>query len=116
MSPVGRTPVELYEESLFHLRIALRHAAADRDDQLVVDAVSMRLAAGVEALSGLDDTRREALLGRRWRAMWGMRNRIVHGYLVIARDVLDRTVEDDIPGLVATIEAALADERPRAGE
>jgi uncharacterized protein with HEPN domain len=39
--------------------------------------------------------------------MWGMRNRIAHGYLLVDADIVRRTVEHDIPPILTSIEAEL---------
>lgn len=84
------------------------HAQGNLDDQLVIDAVCMRLSAGLEALAGLDVATRDRLFGDAWPLMWGMRNRIAHGYLLVDAVVVRRTVEHDVPPIVAAIEAELA--------
>ncbi len=49
----ARSTREILGEALGHLELAQRHATADLDDQLTVDAICMRLSAGIEALSRL---------------------------------------------------------------
>jgi uncharacterized protein with HEPN domain len=39
-----------------------------------------------------------------WRAMIGMRNRLVHGYFTIRIDVVWQTLQEDIPPLIARLE------------
>lgn len=39
--------------------------------------------------------------------MWGMRNRIAHGYLLVDADIVRRTLEHDIPPIMAAIDAEL---------
>ena len=68
----------------------------------------MRLSAGLEALAGLDDATQDRMFGDAWPLMWGMRNRIAHGYLLVDAVVVHRTVEHDVPPIVAAIEANLA--------
>ena len=41
--------------------------------------------------------------------MWGMRNRIAHGYLLVDTDIVRRTLQHDIPPIMASIEAELTD-------
>ena len=41
-----------------------------------------------------------------WRSIRGMRNRIAHGYFDIDLDVVWRTVEAELPGLIARLDAA----------
>jgi len=101
---VSRQVSEILEDALSHFEMTLRHARRDLDDQLVIDAVCMRLSAGIEALATLDSSVREDLFGADWRLMWGMRNRIAHGYLLVDVDIVRRTVERDVPLIVARIQ------------
>ncbi len=39
--------------------------------------------------------------------MWGMRNRIAHGYVLVDRGMVQQTVENDLPGIIAVIRAEL---------
>ena len=61
-----RTPEESLREAQTHFALMRRHGQSDLDDQLVIDAVCMRLSAGVEALAGLDSAHRERLFGDAW--------------------------------------------------
>ena len=63
----------------------------------------------MEALARLDATTRDRLFGDAWPLMWGMRNRIAHGYMLVDTDIVRRTLEHDIPPILASIEAELAD-------
>jgi uncharacterized protein with HEPN domain len=85
------------------------HAEGDLADQLVIDAVCMRLSAGVEALARLDPPTPDRLLSDEWPLMWGMRNRIAHGYLLVGTDIVRRTLQHDIPAIMARIEPELPD-------
>jgi uncharacterized protein with HEPN domain len=76
---VIRTPEESLREAQTHSHLMVKHAQGDLTDQLVIDAVCMRLSAGVEALARLDTDTRDQLFGNAWPLMWGMRNRIAHG-------------------------------------
>lgn len=102
-----RSTAELLEEALAHLRLAGGYADAGPDDQRNRDAISMRLAAGIESLSRLDEETRNRLFGEDWRTMWGLRNRIAHGYVLVDARILDATVERDLPHLLATLDSAL---------
>lgn len=51
-----RPPREVLTDALAHCAMVGRYAAGDVDDQLTIDAICMRLSAGVEALSTLDHT------------------------------------------------------------
>lgn len=102
-----RTPEQALREARTHFELMLQHSQGDLADQLVIDAVCLRLAAGVEALSGLDAATRDRLFGEAWPLMWGMRNRIAHGYLLVNAGILRRTLEHDIQPILASIEAEL---------
>jgi len=73
------------------------------NSQLVLDAMCMRLSAALEVLHRLDEPTRERLFGGNWRLMWGMRNRIAHGYLLMDPAIILRTVAIDVPGIVTAI-------------
>lgn len=102
-----RSTHELLGEALSHFEIMLDYAGHDLDEQLVIDAVCMRLAAGLEVLNRLDSGVRGDLFGEDWPAMWGMRNRIAHGYLLVNATIVHRTLEVDIPNIVTRIERAI---------
>lgn len=106
----GRTDIELLGEARYHLSLAQEHAEADVESQRGIDAVCMRLAAGIESLSRLDEGTRADLFGGTWPAMWGMRNRIAHGYLLVETRIVRSTVERDVPSILALIDAAIAHE------
>ena len=104
-----RTPQEVLREARTHFVLMRQHAQGDLADQLVIDAVCMRLSAAVEALARLDTPTRDQLFGDAWPLMWGMRNRIAHGYLLVNTDIVRRTLQHDIPPILARIEAELTD-------
>ena len=64
-----RKPEESLREAQAHFALMRRHALGDLDDQMVIDAVCMRLSAGVEALSRVDHATRERLFGDAWPLM-----------------------------------------------
>lgn len=45
-----------------------------------------------------------------WADAIAMRHRLVHGYRSIRTDVVVRTVQTDLPGLIASLEGALKDQ------
>ncbi len=45
-----------------------------------------------------------------WRDMIGMRNMLIHGYDIVDLDVLWKTVEEDLPALIATLEPIIENE------
>jgi len=101
---VSRTDAERIADALDHLATLRRHASRhDLDDQLVIDAVSLRLAAAIEALAGLDEALRDEVTAGRWHLMWATRNRIAHGYAFVDGDVIRATVARDVPELEASL-------------
>lgn len=103
---MSRTRVEILGEALDHFRVMLDHAE-EGPTQLVVDAVCMRLSAGIEALSRLPEAQRQELFGSDWALMWGMRNRIAHGYLLVEPSIVRQTLDRDVPVIVDRIRAAI---------
>ena len=57
-----------------------------------------------EAASKVSEEARAQLPGIEWRAIIGMRNRLVHVYYDINLDVLWNTITYDIPKLIAELE------------
>ncbi|MDQ6688871.1 MAG: DUF86 domain-containing protein [Actinomycetota bacterium] len=100
---------ELLREALVHFEMAGEYASGEDLDQLVIDAICMRLSAGIEVLARLDPDARASLFGDDWQLMWGMRNRIVHGYLLVDPDIVKQTLDADLPDIVKTIRQATLD-------
>lgn len=103
-----RSTAELLEEALSNLELAAEHSQLDLEQQVILDGASLRLAAGIEALSRLPPEVRTALFEDRWAVMWGMRNRIAHGYLLIDSEIVRQTLRGDLPVLVREIREALS--------
>jgi uncharacterized protein with HEPN domain len=95
------------EEALAHFEVVAEYGSGDLADQKTVDAICMRLSAGIEALSALIAADREALFGDVWNQMWGMRNRIAHGYLLVEPAIVRSTVDRDLPMMIEVVEAGI---------
>lgn len=102
-----RSTTEVLRDALAHFERLQAYAAGDLADQLVIDAICMRLSAGIETLARLDPVVLAELFGDIWPEMWGMRNRISHGYLLVDATIVSQTIQDDIPQIVAAISAEL---------
>lgn len=100
---MSRTTPELLDEALLHLDYLQRYAEHDLEDSLVLDAIALRLSATIDALNRLPEAIKDDLFGATWPLMCGMRNRIAHGYALIDSAMVRVTVEEEIPGLIATI-------------
>ncbi len=104
---MSRKPDEILRDALAHFETMLAYAEHDLDDQLVIDAICMRLSAGVEALATLEPNVRDPLFGADWPLMWGMRNRIAHGYLLVDTAIIRQTLAQDIPKIIDRIQDRL---------
>ena len=93
---------------LIHLAQVEEYSRRSLEDDVVIDACSLRLPAAVNLLGRLPEDTLDALFGGQWHAMRGMRNRIAHGYLAIRADVVRATVRDDLPRMREAIEGHLA--------
>ncbi len=120
---MSRTTVEILQDALAHFEIMQGHAEQGIDERLVIDAICMRLSAGIEALATLDSDVREEVFGGVWPLMWGMRNRIAHGYLLVDTTIIRETLIHDIPSIMSRIRrlvvldqsAAIGDNHATAG-
>lgn len=104
---MSRQPDEILRDALAHFETILAYAGHDLDDQLVIDAICMRLSAGIEALATLEPKVRDQLFGVDWALMWGMRNRIAHGYLLVDSAIVRQTLAQDIPKIIDRIQDRL---------
>lgn len=60
-----------------------------------------------EAANQVSETTRRQTSAIPWEDIIGMRNRLVHAYFDINLEILWRTVQDDLPPLIAAIEDVL---------
>ncbi len=84
-------------------------ADLDRDLMLVFSLVKAIEIIG-EAASQVSEIGRENVSDIPWADIIGMRNRLVHAYYDINREILWQTVRRDLPPLVATLEHVLSGE------
>lgn len=101
---------------VYHIWAAIREAMGyahgrrredlDTDRPLQHSLVRMLEIIG-EAAAGTTPPFREAHPEIPWRQMAGMRNRLIHAYFDINLDVVWRTVAQDLPPLVTTMESIL---------
>lgn len=66
------------------------------DDELVFDAVAIRLASAIEEISNLPVNDIEDEFGKEWAAIWATRNAVAHAYVYVDRDLLKETVSKDL--------------------
>ena len=79
----------------------------DLDNQTVADAVSLRLAAAIEAISQATEEMRSRLFGDDWSLVWATRNRIAHGYAFIDLAIIRATIDGDLPWFEAALQKEL---------
>jgi len=60
-----------------------------------------------EAANRVSPEARQRNPGIPWSQIIGMRNRLVHGYDVVDLDLLRRTVKEDLPPLIASLQEIL---------
>jgi uncharacterized protein with HEPN domain len=60
-----------------------------------------------EAANRISENRKETLPDIPWRQISGMRNRLIHGYASVDRDVLWDVVHHDLPALISQLASEL---------
>jgi uncharacterized protein with HEPN domain len=78
-------------------------------DQMLLFALVRAVEIIGEAASRVTPETRAATPAVPWAAIIGMGNRLVHAYFDIDRDILWRTVTEEIPPLIALLLAILSD-------
>ena len=101
---MSRGDADYAREALEHLDVIEQHVAEGSwDQQVVVDAVCLRLAASIERASRLSEGARRTAFGDSWAAIWATRNRIAHGYTTVDATVVRATVEHDLASYAAAL-------------
>ena len=107
---MSRTDEELVRDALNHLEMLKYHLTKGPfEDPTVSDAVNMRLAAALETISQTSTVLRDTYFSDDWRHMKSMRNRISHGYALLDHDVVQGTIEGDVPYFETQLRQALKD-------
>lgn len=106
---MSRTADELLGEALIHFDAASEYAqVTDENPRMVLDAMTMRLFAGLETLTRLPASLIDTLFADEWPDMRGLRHRIAHGYGAINLVRVRETVISDLPEAVDAIRRELA--------
>jgi uncharacterized protein with HEPN domain len=79
----------------------------DTDEKLALALVRALEIIG-EAANHVSPQVRSELPGIPWRQVIGMRNRIIHAYYDVNLDIVWETIRDDLPTVIAAVEAALS--------
>ena len=80
------------------------------DDRLHQLAILKAVEIIGEAASRISEETKAKHPGIPWSEIIGMRNRLVHGYFAVRLDRVWRTVQDDLPPLIAQLEALVPPE------
>lgn len=87
-------------------------AGRDREALTVDEQLSLALQRLIEILGEaakkVSEPTRSQAADIPWRAIAGMRNRLIHAYFDVDLDILWNTVVEDLPPLIAALEALLA--------
>jgi uncharacterized protein with HEPN domain len=76
----------------------------DLDNDAMLELACIRAIEVIgEAASHIPDVTRAAYPEIPWRNIIAMRNRLIHGYFTINRDVLWRTAIEEVPNLLARL-------------
>lgn len=78
-------------------------------DDLLIDSIMFRLIQVSENSDKLTDSFKVSFTSIPWRALKGMRNRIVHEYGNVDLEVVYNTVSKDIPDLLHILSDAFSD-------
>ncbi len=93
------------------IEFARGHTRADLDgDRMLVLALMKDIEIIGEAAYQVSPTTREQLPAIPWDDIIGMRHRLVHAYFDINLDILWRTVQYDLPPLIAVLECVLSED------
>ncbi len=77
-------------------------------DEVIADAVSMRLSAAITAVHDGDPALGQRLFRSEWTDIWGMRNRLSHGYVTTDPAILVDTIAYDLPAFEKALRGELA--------
>lgn len=109
MKPEDRVRLEhMIEAARSALRFMAGRTRTDLDtDLMLLFAVVRAVEIVGEAASRVSGEGREAMPNVPWPAVIGMRNRLVHAYFDIDKEVVWKTVTEELPPLLTALEAAL---------
>lgn len=97
-------------ENITYLRDHLTRGSLAQ--QVILDAVCMRLGAALEEASHISPEARDLAFGEEWRGMWATRNRIAHAYLDINPAAIAAMVENHLDAFEVALRS-LAPDAPR---
>jgi uncharacterized protein with HEPN domain len=77
-------------------------------DQMMLFAVVRAIEILGEAANKVSEDMQSANSSIPWRAIVGMRNRLVHAYFDVDTEMVWKTLQSEIPGLLSALQALLA--------
>lgn len=84
--------------ALEHVDAIHRHLARGTlDEEIVIDAISIRLSAAIDVLNGGDPTLGERLFPAEWQTIKATRNVLAHAYHWVDDDRVRATVDNELP-------------------
>ncbi len=99
--------LQAHSESILRYCQGCRSLAEFEADSMRVEATVFNLLQIVElSKASLSDAAKAAIPGIPWKQIYGLRNRIVHGYDGVDMRIVWDTVSEDIPQLRAELAAA----------
>ena len=81
------------------------------NDQLTIDAVLRNIEIIGEASRHVPDEIREKYPSLPWHEMRAMRNIVSHGYFLVDLGIIWKTIQDDLPLIVPSLEAIIEENR-----
>lgn len=92
-----RSDAQHIDSAKAHLAQLRQHLSrGDVADDILFDAVCMRLSVAIESVGRIDEETRAKEFGRSWAEIWSVRNRIAHGYFYADRSIIESTVDGDL--------------------
>lgn len=74
-------------------------------DELIFDAVAMRLSAAIEEVSPIEEPALVSAFGDTWWDMKATRNAIAHNYAYVDEELLIKSIAEDLEGFEAGLNA-----------
>lgn len=109
---------QMLEYALEAFEMSQGRQRSDLDsDRMFELAITRLLEIAGEAASKTSPATQSAFPEIQWRPIIGLRNRLIHGYDSVDKDILWRVIEKDLPELVQQLRAilkSLTDEPPRS--
>jgi uncharacterized protein with HEPN domain len=110
---VKRSDGDHATEALEHIAVLKGHVdEGSWGQQVVVDAVCLRLAAAIDAASRISEAGRRRAFGSAWAGIRATRNRIAHGYATIDEQIVRATVENDLTAFTHALEGVVRSDEP----